>query len=251
MGRKPREEWVKNLPEGFWKENKGVPDYLLIDKIPGLKTLNILRRVRSRLNERNSLDIFEKRFDDKYGEGACDKLKQMFGDPLVALKDVGEYFVFTRQAASLYFKKIYGKKYSNCQPKRAEVKRPYERKIEGRVYKIYLEAGRILERNGFKKIEIVSWKSSYRLIVEGNIRIAARKFYSMRPYGEKSITRFWAATKGNSDVDFFLCFNKKGDRYIIPENKMPGGLSIPPYGREGKYLKYKDNWELLRKALSS
>lgn len=243
--RKPKEEWVENLPEEFWEENKGVPDYLLIKKIPELSTLNILRRIRKGLGKRNSLDIFESRFNSKYGEGACSRLKQMFEDPLIALSNIGEYFGFTRQAASLYFKKIYGKTYSNCQPNRVDTKIPYKRNVSGRVYKIYLKAQRILRKHGFKSA-IVTWKSSYRLILDNSIKVAARRLYFMRPLGKESIYRFWATTKGNADVDFFLCFNTKGDIYIIPNNIMPGGLSIPPYGREGKYLTYKDNWDLLR-----
>jgi hypothetical protein len=247
MSRKPKEEWVNNLPKEFWEENKGVPDYKLLGKIEGLNTLNILRRVRKKLGKRNSLDIFDARFNRKYGEGACIRLRQMLEDPLVALNDVGGYFGFTRQAASLYFKKIYGKTYRQCKPNRNEVKLPYERDTNGRIYKICKEGRRILRREGgFRNIEIVPWKSSYRLMVEGGIFVAVRRFYWTKPFGKKSRVRFWSAVKGRTPADFFLCYSRKGDRYIIPSLEMPEGLSIPPYGREGKYSVYRNGWERLR-----
>jgi len=72
---------------------------------------------------RSSLGIkrangFPRRFELNYGPGALDTFKVMIKNRDVSLSDLAGYFGFTRQNASLVYKKVYGCLYTDAHKKK-------------------------------------------------------------------------------------------------------------------------------------
>ena len=96
-------------------EKESLYDY----EIAGILNVNATRigKLRSSLGIKRT-NGFARHFDLKYGAGALDTFKIMIENRDVSLSDLAGYFGFTRQNASLVYKKIYGYLYTEAVKKR-------------------------------------------------------------------------------------------------------------------------------------
>lgn len=187
------------------------------------------------------------RFDGKYGEGAYDLLTKMLKDPLVSLTDVGEYFGFTRQRASIYFSNVFPDiGYTKCFPRERLIHR-LRPKFWRFVYPIYAEGMDFLRGVGFSP-HLLSYKNTNRVVVNLFVVCCCRLYPSR---DKKTAHLMFSSGKRSGDrVDFYLCMlrgvgHTRG--YLVPFDVMPkGGISIPTMiNSRSKYAKYLNNFEAL------
>lgn len=230
---------IKELPPEFWEKHKGITDYVLADKLKC--SVATLRSIRKKLGASDPVAILGNRFEKKHGYGSFIKLRSMFEDPLISLQDVGKYFNFTRAQAGLFFGRIYNKPYRGCFPNRQNCRAAiYKNRIHG----VYQDAFLVLKKK-FKKAMLVRFEnSSFRLMVNG-FTIVARRLYDAR--NKKYKYMHTSCTAREDDADFFLCFSKKRV-YVVPHDEMTiGGMSVPIKHTGGKYKKFINNWDVLKR----
>jgi len=232
---------LKDLPLKFWEEHKGIPDYILAEKI-GV-SVYLLRKVRKNLNMRDRIAILENRFDKNREKGSFLQLRTMLEDPLISLTDVGEYFNFTKAQASIYFQSIYQRKYQGCFPGRYYRKVPF---YKGQIYQVYLDALTILKKKKFKKAKIVRKDYTFRIHVNGYVLSAHRLYRSTIKKYPYMHTVQTTATAQRDDVDFFFCFTQKR-MYLIPKEYLTArSISVHTKHTQGKYERFLDNWGVLK-----
>lgn len=185
------------------------------------------------------------RFDMKYGDGAYDLLVRMLKDPLISLTDVGLYFGFSKQRASVYFSDVFdGISYGECFP-RDRVLFRLRPKCGRYVSPAYRDGIEVLKRNGFSP-ELVPYKNVNRIIVNLFVVACCRLYVSM---GKKTAHLMLSrGRRGSDNLDFYLCVLEGIGAYLIPSSCMPaGGISVSIRPGRSKYLRYLNNFEPLRK----
>lgn len=230
MKKSKQKELLTNLPNEFWIKNLGVPAYRLA------KELSIYSGLITQFRKSLGLNSDEVLFNNRHGGDSFTFLCLMLKDPLISLKDVGDYFGFTREYARLLFLKIYKISYGECFPR---VRKQLDSRFMKNIFDIYVQAQGILIEHGFKSV-IVKCKNSYRLQVFGDI-LAAKRLYVNDGF-------IFSTQKSAGEIDFYICFNLRYERvYIIPSREMPKfGLRLSLSGAPSKYDRFLNNFDAIR-----
>lgn len=226
--------WLEhNLPVEFWEDCNGTPSSHIAKAFEC--NPKIIIDVRKKLGfSADKNQVFKRRFNKKHGAGSYDTLIRMFEDPLISLSDVGDRFNFSREAASIFFKKLHNKGYRECNTLRAVCK--IKPKVKGLRFNLHQRAVDILSKNKLIQghhIGILPYRDrSYKIQVN---EIYARVFHTYRILSNNKI--FFSSQKEQDPlVSFFLYFapfapskEEVENMYIIPANLIiKSGLSVIP-----------------------
>jgi len=198
------------------------------------------------------IDGFQKRFENRYGNGAVNQFKTLIEMDDMTLTDVARIFGFSRENARIVYQKIYKHPYTIRYREKADNRKKRETRIRERTMKS-MPISRTIEKMkqmGFHPL-LVKDGNACRIRLNG-FKIVHKRTASPVVIGKKLYYRINTDINANKDSDFFIC--RCGDssqsiHYIIPKNEIPKyTVSLAPISsaNESKYAKYKEAWHLLQ-----